>query len=456
MSRAEAQEGGRVLLVNPPMADTIDAERMDMITCVEPFGLLRLGTHFRRRGCQVQLLDCLRHPALGARVRRHVRRRALCGAPDEGRKKEIHHFGLDRQQLAAALAELEAPDLIVVSAVFTWHVEAVREALAVCKEVHPDAHLVVGGNLPTLCPEALDGCAADEVYGGDLPGAAFLPTALDLMEGTPRSDHLRMIKGCPHSCSYCVTGCLNSGQVQARPPEEVFAELQQKLALGQTRVFTFFDDYVMYKQRQYLDVLLDLVIQQKPSAILQFPLGFSAHMITEPLVRRMREAGVETMILALETISEQRSRDMQRPHHLVELRRAVDLLKDHGYRGRDLRVFYLVGLPGQTLDEVLRAVLFLLDLGITPSLTTYALAPGSQDWERHHRAVPHQTLGDLAPGLWRFAHAAMPSFALDRVYAYFHEQYFPLERIRASSTDDPIIGAMQRLLREGGHRPEAW
>ena len=452
----QIEAGARVLLLNPPVADTAEAEQMDMLTCVEPFGLLRLGTFFRRRGCEVQLLDCLRDPMLVGGLRRHARREAPCGGPDERRTKEIFHFGLDNDQLRERLEGLEAPDLVGINATFSWHMEAAQEALTVCKEVHPGSHLVVGGNMPTLCPERFAGSAADEVYQGDLPGASFLPTSLDLLTGAALSDHLRMIKGCPHRCSYCITHCLNGGQVTTRPPEEVFAEMLDKRAAGQTRVFTFFDDYVLFKQKRYLDVFLDLVIQQKPDVILQFPLGFSAHMVTESLARRMRDAGVETMILALETISEQRSRDMLRPHHLEEFSRAVDLLKAYGYRGRNLRVFYLMGLPGQTLDEILRAVLFLLSLGITPSLTTYALAPGSEDWQRHRAVVSHADPGDLAPGLWRFAHPGMPSRALDTVYRYFHERYIPLERIRHSSTDDPIIMQMQKLLGDDQHLPQSW
>ena len=457
MSCAETiKEGSRVLLLNPPIADTIEAEEMDMITCVEPFGLLRLGTYFRQKGCDVQLVDCLRDPMLDGQLRRHVRKTVPCGSAKEGRTKELHHFGLDRLQLAQRLGALDEPDLIAVNSIFSWQVEAVVEALGVCKEVCGGAQVVVGGNMPTLCPELFDGSAADEVYAGDLPGASFLPTSMDLMPAGVRSDHLRMIKGCPYECSYCVTNCLNEGQVTARPPQEVFAEMQGKIARQQTRVFTFFDDFVLFKQQQYLDVFLDLVIQERPPVILQFPLGFSAHMITEQLARRMRDAGVETMILALETISEQRGRDMLRPDNMEQFTRAVDLLKAFGYHGRNLRVFYLMGLPGQTLDEILRAILFLLSLGISPSLTTYALAPGSRDWQRYHGSVPYTGLDDFTPGLWRFAHEGMSSTALDEVYRYFHERYYPLSRIEQSATADPIILAMQELIKGKGHLPQNW
>lgn len=448
--------GSHVVLVNPPIADTREAEEMDLITSVEPFGLLRLATYFRNRGCRVSLVDALRSPLLAGRLRRQVRKRLPCGSPAEHRSKPIYHFGLDAARLARSLRALEPPELIAVGSIFSWHVEAVRECLAVCKDVWPSAHLVVGGNVPTLRPAEFDGSAADEVYRGDVPDAAFLPTAIDLLGGGHRADYLRMIKGCPHKCSYCVTNCLNAGAVRTQPAAQVFRELQDKAARDGTRVFAFYDDYVLFRQRRYLDVFLDRVIEERPGVRLEFPLGFSANVVTRELAGRMRRAGVETMILALETIGAQRSREMHRPHHVAEFLEAVRILKAEGYTGRNLRVFFLIGLPDQTLEELLRGILFLLDLGLAPSLTTYALAPGSGDWDTYRERVPNARLDDFTPGLWRFAHDGLRSTELDRIYRYFHERHYPLARIAASRTRDRVIGAMQRIIADRSYLPENW
>lgn len=448
--------GTRVLLLNPPVADTLDAEAMDFITPVLPFGLLRLGRFFQTRSCEVRLLDGLRDPALGGTLRGRVRKSLPCGDPSEERTKEIHHFGLEPALLAERLKALPAPDVIATTSVFSWHVEPIIEALAVCREAYPKAHLVVGGNIPTLHPEAFAGSAADEVFVGDLVEASFLPPAIDLLAEPPEVDFLRMIKGCPHHCSYCVTNALNGGRVTTRPAEEVFEDLRASVARHGTKVFIFYDDFVLYQERRFLDPFLDRVIAQRPNVILEFPLGFSADRITEPLVRRLRQAGVETMILALETISEQASREMSRPHHLEAFMAAVELLKAQGYHGRRLRVFLLIGLPDQTLDEILRGILFLYHLGLAPSLTTYALTPGSADWQRFHHRVEATGLDDFTPGLWRFANPRMTSTDLDRLYRYFHERYFPLERIARSPTDDPLIRRMQQLITKRSYLPENW
>jgi hypothetical protein len=449
--------GRRVLLLNPPVADTLEPEQQHMIDGVEPFGLLRLGTYFRRRGCEVGLIDCIRDPLLGGRIRRHVRKTLACGnGAEEGVVKEIHHYGLDAGQLTRALRAQPEPDLIAVSSIFTWHLEATREAIGVCKEVFPGARLVLGGNVTTLCPEQARGLGADHVFAGDVAGAEFLPTAIDLLPGRHETDFVSMVKGCPHHCDYCVTPALNQGRVTARAPEQVVAEIRAKREAHGTTTFVFYDDFVQWKQSQHLDPFLDLVTREAPGVTLEFALGFSAQLITTDFAARLRSARIERVILALETISELRSQEMNRPQKIEEFVRAVDILKRHGYRGRNLRAFFLMGLPGQTTEEILRGILFLYDLGVTPSLTTYTLTPGSGHMARDGGLASGASLEELAPCLWRFASPAMKVRELDVIYRQFHERFFPLEQILASTSSHPVTRRMQGIVRRGEHRPESW
>jgi len=446
----EAADVRRVLLLSPPIADTVEVEQQDMVTAVDPFGLLRLGTYFRQRGCEVTLVDCLRDPMLDGRVRRHERKRLRCGDDGEAPvEKPVYHYGLTAHQLARRLETVSPPDLIAISTVFTWHAETTREAIDVCRRVHPQAKIVLGGNLATLCPDVAGKLGAHQVVAGDVPGAEFLPTAIDLCDATTRVDYLRLIKGCPFECSYCVTRLLNQGRTLARPPEQVYAELKAKFSQHGKRIFVFYDDFVLFRHTRYLDPFLDLVAQERLGVVLEFALGFSAALVDERFASRLRQAGVQRVILALETTSEARGKAMRRPQRLDQFVRAVRILQDYGYRGRHLRAFYLIGLPGQTMEEILRTLLWLYRLGVTPSLTTYTLTPRSQDMGHFGAQVSFRGLDELAPCLWRFAHPAMRVRELDAVYRYFHERFYAPQRILDSPTDDAVIRTMQRIARGG-------
>jgi len=448
--------GSRVLLIHPPVADTAEAEDLDMLTCVPPIGLLRVASHLRQRGCQVELLDCLAEARRVGRLRREARCAHRCGNwEEEGRRKPMHHFGLEPEELSRRLGVGPPADLVALGATFTWHLPGLREVVQACRSAWPATPVVVGGNAVSLCPEEAEGLEADGLVAGQLLDGAFLPTAIDLLPDRS-TDFLQLVKGCPHRCSYCVTPRLHGGKVRARPPEEVFRELCAKQAAHATRCFVFYDDFILYRQERHLDPFLDLVAQERPGVVLEFALGFSAHLMTEALAARLRGAGVERVILALETTSEERGRRMHRPQHIAQFIRAVEILRAAGFRGPGLRAFYLIGLPDQTTREILQAILFLYHLGVTPSLTAYALTPGSEDMLRFGSRVADRGLEELAPGLWPFAHPGMRVRELDALYRYFHERFIPPERIAASRTEDPVVRQMQAILARRAHLPENW
>lgn len=441
-----AARGQRVLLLNPPAAEIPAAQDRWHSADAPPFALLRLASWLRGLGAEVELLDALADPALQGRPQGRVRQRLRCG--DDGQApqaRDVHHYGLDGALLERRLAERAAPDLIAVSATFTWHAEVVREVVAACRRVHPGAKVVLGGHYPTLCPEAATACGADELVQGEVEAAAFAPTALDLVQGTLREDWLRLVKGCPHRCSYCVTPALNDGRVRTRDPEAVLAEMKAKAASHGVRTFVFNDDAILYRRAHHVEPLLELVAQERLDVSLDFATGLVAHQVDERLARLMAEGRVSRAILALETLDEDVARRMNRPQRLDQFERAVAILRDHGFTGERLKAFYLTGLPGQTTDQILQAVTWLYRLGVTPHLTAYTLTPGSEDHLRHRSLVEGLPLEALAPCLWRFASPAMTVDELDTCFRYFHDRSYPVERILGSPTEDPLIRRLQAL-----------
>lgn len=445
-----AARGKRVLLLNPPAADMLETPDALGSAATPPFGLLRLATWLRGLGAEVSLLDAASDPARGGERRSHVRRRIRCG--DDGQPpvwREVWHLGLDRAALERRLEEF-SPDLVAVSATFTWHAPVVTEAIAACRKVHPGARVVLGGNFATLCPEEARRAGADEVVRGDVPGGALLPTAIDLVPGPVREDWVRLVKGCPCRCSYCVTPVLNEGRVALRSPEEVVAEIKEKAARHGVRRFAFHDDAVLHRRRDHAERVLELLVEERLGVAIDFATGIAASEVDEGLARRLADAGVDAVRLALETIDPARARAMHRPQGLAQFVRAVDVLRAHGFTGPRLKAFYLVGLPDQTIEDVLEAILWLYGIGVTPHLTTYTLTPGSEDHARHRDRIAGLALDELAPLAWRFAHPGMTVRDLDRCVQWFSQRHYTPARILDSPTDDPLILRMKAVARARG------
>ena len=61
---------------------------------------------------------------------------------------------------------------------------------------------------------------------------------------------------------------------------------------------------------------------------------------------------------------------------------AVENLKRAGYQGKELEAYVLMGLPGQSLEEVVSSVLFVTQCGIKTKLARFSPIPGTREWDR--------------------------------------------------------------------------
>jgi radical SAM superfamily enzyme YgiQ (UPF0313 family) len=64
-----------------------------------------------------------------------------------------------------------------------------------------------------------------------------------------------------------------------------------------------------------------------------------------------------------------------------ELRIAVMHLKNAGYKTKDIGIYLLYGIPGQSAKEVRKSIDFVRECGAKPMLAEYSPIPDTQMWE---------------------------------------------------------------------------
>jgi hypothetical protein len=64
-----------------------------------------------------------------------------------------------------------------------------------------------------------------------------------------------------------------------------------------------------------------------------------------------------------------------------EFERAVLNLKKAGFKGKDMGVYILIGLPGQTVDSVRESIEFVGKMGARPYLAEYSPLPHTPMWK---------------------------------------------------------------------------
>lgn len=63
-----------------------------------------------------------------------------------------------------------------------------------------------------------------------------------------------------------------------------------------------------------------------------------------------------------------------------QLIKAIKFLKQAGFQKKDLGIYTMLGLPGQTENNILKDMGFIFSLGAQINLASYALVPQTEEW----------------------------------------------------------------------------
>ncbi|HOU54819.1 MAG TPA: radical SAM protein [Myxococcota bacterium] len=385
--------GRRILLLKPSRL------RAYQSSLVPPMGLLSLAAVLRRSGHQVRILDL--------RLYQH---------PGPAIDSMLREF---------------RPEAIGIS-LLTFELEAARKKIQRIRSIAPGVPVVVGGPQATAMPrETLDRSGADAVVVGegedvvtplmealadradppDLPGVlvrgredrdpgrapmpdlATLPIpAWDLvdLEDYARRKSMSIpspwryatiltTRGCPWRCSYCHE--IHGKRLRRRPLESVQAELeviQHQLGEG---VLEVLDDNFNVDQAwasQVLETLLRMGGYLRPA----FPNGVRSDRLGRDLIGLMARVRTAFMSFAIESGDPEMQRRIRKNLDLDAAREAIE---EAVRRGIFSNGFFMMGFPGERLDQMWRTVDFACRSPLHSALFFRVVAmPGTELWEEVH------------------------------------------------------------------------
>jgi len=395
-----------VLLVNPWIHD-FSAYDLWM----KPLGLLYLGSILRAQGFEVFLLDCVSVHSLPGKFTENL---SLPERRESGRGhffKEIipkppvlkniprnfRRYGLPPGAVKQYLASLPPPGIVLVTSFMTYWYPGVAETIDFLKRNIPRAPVFLGGIYATLCPgHARIHSGADRVLAGpwDEEKAGIIAEALGrrthsetgrfpcwpypLFELYPRLDYICLLtrSGCPFTCAYCASSRLAKG-IEARSPESVVREIEYWNRRFGVRNFAFYDDALLLDSSTHLKPILREVIRRGFKCSFHTPNALHVKMIDEEVAALMFRAHFKTIRLGLETADETIQKETGGKVNNREFREAVKNLRKAGYRGEEIGVYLMAGLPGQRVEELRDSVAFVRETGAKPNLVEYSPIPGT-------------------------------------------------------------------------------
>ena len=175
-------------------------------------------------------------------------------------------------------------------------------------------------------------------------------------------------RGCRYRCEFCTLWKLVGGRYRARPPQEVWAELEDAASSGEARPWgkrpILFTDENVYADREWALALFQGLVERgfrRPYAV-QASLDIADD---DEVLTALKRSGCMTVLIGFESVSETSLRLMRKGTNLrvgvAHYKEKVARLHDHGLMSSGTFMF---GNDGDEPDIFERTVEFVLEAGL--------------------------------------------------------------------------------------------
>ena len=243
--------------------------------------------------------------------------------------------------------------------------------------------------------EQLSGLAGDVSDAEEAVAAPTKSPAAARYERFKRSsDILRVARGCRSECAYC---CIRSatGRLRSRPVHDVVRQLAGLVAAGQTRFTLTAEDVGAYGLDIGTDVAGLLGAISSPAAEVELALmAFNPRWVVprlEALASALTKGPrVRFAVVPIQATSDRLLASMRRGYTVANAEELFDTLHRHG-AGMQVHTHLIVGFPGELPSEVDDTIRFMrrhpeVDTWIYP----YNDRPGTISSKRTDKLAPHE------------------------------------------------------------------
>lgn len=353
----------------------------------------------------------------------------------------IIRYGLSFDEITRRVAQFK-PDVVGVSNLFSSSAEDVIRVCSAVKAASRDIFTVVGGPHPSAIPEhplaspdvdfailgegeipmealmralesgdetKLEGIAyikdgkmvraerrgyVDDLDSLPFPARHLLPMDKYLAISnafltTKRTPFTPMItsRGCPAKCTFCPVHAAWGKQWRARSAENVIAEIDELVNKYGIREIHFDDDNLTLDKARAMKIF-QMMIDRKYDLIWTAPSGIALWALDEEILEKAAESGCYKLFMAIESGDEYVLKHIIRKP--LKLKNVIPLAKKIRSLGIEMEAFFVVGMPGETKEQLRQTFRFARELDADNTLYFYANPiPGSPLYDE---SLKHQYL----------------------------------------------------------------
>ncbi|MBN1482644.1 radical SAM protein [candidate division KSB1 bacterium] len=390
----------KFMLIQPPIEDFYTTAIR-----LYPLGLLYTAAVLQELGHTVEILDCLNPP----------KKRQLSIPQDFSYLesyfahnpylfKNYYRFGISDDDIVQRVQHAQA-DLIGISSQFTAYFASVAKLATLIKR-NFNVPIFIGGHHATAFPHAsAERCRAiDHVLVG--PSETSIPRftseleknsqktfdwkylqpphgliqATDYKIGKRPYISLVTSRGCPFRCQFCSVHNMFGRQIEYRQIQHVVHEMRENYIYRGVRLYNFEDDNLTFNRRWFLS-FLGAIISDPVLADIELTAmnGLCYPTLNAQMLALMFKAGFRQINLSFVTRNATLRSRMNRQGSITKLETIIKKAREIGFF---VTVYIIIGLPGQTYDEVKESIDYLLNLDVLVGPSIFYIPAGSALYDK--------------------------------------------------------------------------
>ena len=169
---------------------------------------------------------------------------------------------------------------------------------------------------------------------------------------------IKVSRGCPYHCFFCLATPLNGRIVRKRSPENIVGEIKECVEKYGIKNFIFWSD-IFNLDKDWTRDLCNKIIESKLK--ITFSTNTRADSADIETIRLMKKAGCRLVSIGIESGSQEMLDKMGKKITLAQVRNTVNAFKKTGIQ---IYAYYVVGLPWETKETINET------LGFAKSLNT--------------------------------------------------------------------------------------
>lgn len=216
-------------------------------------------------------------------------------------------------------------------------------------------------------------------------------------------------RGCPHRCTYCSAYLVMGSSFRVRKPEPILQEMIECNDKYGIEAFDIEDDNFTFDLKR-AKKLMNLIIKTFGEGRLELSAmnGISFASLDDELVSLMKQAGFHTLNLSFVSSDLLMKEKLGRPQPLMNFN---SILKEAEKVGLNVIAYIILGIPGQTLQEMMDSLIFLMGKRVLIGPSIYYPTRGTllfRTCEENGLLPPH-------PSQWRSSALPIETEAFNRL-----------------------------------------